>query len=78
MEETFESTTPNQVWLKDITYSATEEGWLYLAGHMDLFTRKIVGYAMGERMTKILVMQSLQRAMAVKRPTGADPSFGSE
>ena len=39
---------PNQAWVSDITYIPTDEGWLYLAGHKDLFTHEIVGYAMGE------------------------------
>ena len=59
---------PNKVWVSDITYVPTDEGWLYLAGHKDLFTGEIVGYAMGERMTKNLVSQSLFRAVAAKRP----------
>lgn len=45
-----------------------EEGWLYLAGHKDLFTGEVVGYAMAERMTKNLVSQSLLKAIAAKRP----------
>ena len=60
---------PNTVWVTDITYVATDEGWLYLAGHKDLFTGEIVGYAMGERITKNLVSQSLLRALRAKRPT---------
>ena len=59
---------PNKIWLSDITYIPTDEGWLYLAGHKDLFTNEIVGYAMGERMTKTLVSDSLCRAIAAKRP----------
>ena len=62
------TTAPNQVWVTDITYIHTDEGWLYLAGHKDLFTKEIVGYAMAERMTKNLVNQSLFRAVASKRP----------
>ena len=64
----FEATAPNQTWLTDITYIPTGEGWLYLAGHKDLFTKEIVGYAMSERMTKNLVIQSLLRAFATKQP----------
>jgi putative transposase len=52
----------------DITYIPTEEGWLYLAGHKDVFTGEIVGYAMGPRLTKNLVSQSLFRAVAAKGP----------
>jgi len=59
---------PNAVWVSDITYVPTDEGWLYLTGHKDLFTGEIVGYAMGERLTRNLVSQSLFRAVAAKRP----------
>jgi putative transposase len=61
---------PNTVWLSDITYVPTDEGWLYLAGHKDLFSAEIVGYAMGDRLTRNLVSQSLLRAVAAKRPAG--------
>jgi len=46
-----------------MTYVPTDEGWLYLVGHKDLCTRKIVGHAMGERMTRNLVIESLLRAV---------------
>jgi putative transposase len=68
LEQNFAAETPNQAWVTDITYIPTAEGWLYLAGHKDLFTGEVVGYAMGERMTKNLVSQSLFRAVAAKRP----------
>ena len=68
LNQQFEVTRPNEAWLSDITYIPTEEGWLYLAGHKDLFTGEIVGYAMGNRITKNLVSQSLFRAVAAKRP----------
>jgi len=68
VQQQFEATRPNEVWLSDITYIPTEEGWLYLAGHKDLFTREIVGYALGNRITKNLVSQSLFKAVAAKRP----------
>jgi len=64
----FAAKAPNQTWVSDITYIPTEEGWLYLAGHKDLFTGEIVGYAMSGRMTKNLVIQSLLRAFATKKP----------
>ena len=51
LNQQFEVTMPNEVWLSDITYIPTEEGWLYLAGHKDIFTGEIVGYAMGKRIT---------------------------
>jgi transposase InsO family protein len=59
---------PNRVWVSDITYVPTDEGWLYLAGHKDIFTGEIVGYAMGERLTRHLVSESLLHAVAAKRP----------
>ena len=65
----FEVTAPNKVWTSDITYVPTDEGWLYLAGHKDLFSGNIVGYAMGERMTRNLISQSLLRAIGTRRPT---------
>ena len=68
LEQKFETAAPNQVWVTDITYIPTEEGWLYLAGHKDLFTGEVVGYAMSERMTKELVSRSLFRAVSLKRP----------
>ncbi len=68
LDQQFEAATPNSVWVSDITYIPTDEGWLYLAGHKDLFNGEIVGYAMGERITKNLVSQSLFRAVAAKRP----------
>lgn len=64
----FKVSQPNSVWVSDITYVPTDEGWLYLAGHKDLFTGEIVGYAMGERLTRNLVGESLLRAVAAKRP----------
>jgi len=59
---------PNTVWVSDITYVPTDEGWLYVASHKDLFAGNIVGYAMGERLTRDLVSQSLFRAVAAQRP----------
>ncbi len=67
LNQEFEATGPNEIWVSDITYIPTEEGWLYLAGHKDIFTGEIVGYAMGERTTENLVSQSLFKAVAAKR-----------
>jgi putative transposase len=64
----FKVCTPNMVWVSDITYVPTDEGWLYLAGHKDLFNGEIVGYAMGERLSKNLVEESLLRAVSSRRP----------
>jgi len=64
----FTAIAPNQIWVTDITYIPTGEGWLYLAGHKDLFSGDLVGYAMSERITKNLVCQSLFCGVAEKRP----------
>jgi len=64
----FKVYAPDLVWVSDITYVPTDEGWLYLAGHKDLFNSEIVGYAMGERLSKNLVSQSLLRAVSTRRP----------
>ena len=68
IQQDFSADKPDQVWVSDITYIPTEEGWLYLAGHKDLFSGEIVGYAMGERLSRYLVSQSLLRALALRRP----------
>ena len=61
-------TRPNQVWVSDITYIWTNEGWLYLAGIKDLYSCEIVGYAIGERMTVGLCIAALQMALLRRRP----------
>lgn len=68
LNQQFQVVEPNRVWAADITYVPTDEGWLYLAGHKDLCTHEVVGYAMGERMTENLVSESLLRAVEAKRP----------
>jgi transposase InsO family protein len=60
--------TPNKVWTGDITYIWTEEGWLYLAVVIDLFNRQVVGFAMGQRMTRALVMDALRMAWFRRHP----------
>ncbi|EFZ53518.1 putative transposase [Shigella sonnei 53G] len=54
--------------MADLTYVATQEGWLYLAGIKDVYTCEIVGYAMGERMTKELTGKALFMALRSQRP----------
>ncbi len=68
LEQRFEATGPNKVWVMDITSIPTGEGWLYLAGHKDIYTGEIVGHAMSDRITKGLVSRSLFQAVASKRP----------
>jgi len=54
---------PNQVWVGDITYVATEEGWLFLAIFLDLFTRKVVGFSGDDNMRVQLVLNALEMAL---------------
>jgi len=54
---------PNMVWVSDITYIATQEGWLYVAVVLDLYSRKIVGLAMGESLETKLIIQALEQAL---------------
>jgi len=61
LDQTFAPTRPNEAWVTDITYIATDEGWLYLAGIKDVFTCELVGYAIGERMTQGLTEGALAR-----------------
>jgi putative transposase len=68
LDQKFTVTTPNQVWVSDITYVATDEGWLYCAAHRDLFNGEIVGYALGPRITRDLHIKSLHMAVARKKP----------
>jgi putative transposase len=68
LSQEFKVYAPDRVWLSDITYVPTDEGWLYLAGHKDLFNGEIVGYAMGERLSKNLVSQSLLQALSTRKP----------
>lgn len=64
----FERTRPNEVWAGDITYIPTDEGWLYLATTLDLYSRRIVGWALSERMKSQLVIDALTMAIAQRRP----------
>jgi putative transposase len=61
-------TAADQVWLTDITYVPTDEGWLYLAGVLDLYSRKVVGWAMGESLAATLPLAALEMALEQRRP----------
>jgi transposase InsO family protein len=63
LDQNFRTEEPNKVWASDITYIWTEEGWLYVAVVMDLFSRKIVGLSMGERLRTDLVSNALKQAI---------------
>ena len=64
----FTPTAPNRVWVADITYIPTNEGWLFLAAIKALYTFEIVGWAMGKQMTKQLVIDALRAACWLKKP----------
>lgn len=68
LDRQFACTAPNQVWVADITYIPTDEGWLYLAAVKDLCTCEIVGWSMDNRMTQTLVMDVLTAAYWNKKP----------
>ena len=62
------ATKPNQIWVADITYIQTKEGWLYLAAILDLYSRRIVGWAMSERIDTELVLKALAMALLHRSP----------
>lgn len=68
LNQDFQATHPNQKWVGDITYIDTAEGWLYLAVILDLFARRVVGWAMDERLDANLVERAWQMAVFNRRP----------
>ncbi len=71
LQQDFTTTAPNQKWVGDITYLWTAQGWLYLAVVIDLYSRRVIGWAMSERMTAALVCDALQMALwRRKQPSG--------
>ena len=68
LNQDFSATTANTKWVSDFTYIDTAEGWLYLAIILDLFSRKVVGWAMAEHMNTALVETALRMALHVRQP----------
>ena len=68
LERDFHATAPNQRWLADMTYVPTDEGWLYLAMVLDLYARKLVGWAMSETMPQELTLCALEVALGWREP----------
>ncbi|MFO8036661.1 MAG: IS3 family transposase [Anaerolineales bacterium] len=68
LERDFDVERPDRIWLADITYIPTKEGWLYLAVIMDLYSRRIVGWAMADRMTGQLTIKALRMALQRRQP----------
>lgn len=67
LKQDFNATDVNQKWVSDITYIYTQEGWLYLSVILDLCSRKVVGWSMGERLDKELTINALLQAMGRRR-----------
>jgi transposase InsO family protein len=68
VKQNFSSSRPNQLWTRDLTYIWTREGWLYFAIILDVFARRIVGYAMGVRLSASLVTAALEQALTHRQP----------
>jgi transposase InsO family protein len=68
IDQDFSATKANQKWGVDITYVWTREGWLYLAVVIDLFSRRVVGWSVGDRLHRSLALAALRQALAIRRP----------
>ena len=68
IDQDFTATAPNQKWGVDISYVWTREGWLYLAVVVDLFSRQVVGWAVGDRLHRRLALAALRKALTMRRP----------
>lgn len=71
LAQEFTASAPNQKWAGDITYITTEEGWLYLAVVLDLFSRRVIGWAMSARIDAQLTESALLMALVARRPSAA-------
>ncbi len=67
VDRDFNTPAPNRLWVTDITYVRTWEGWLYLAAVLDAFSRKIVGWSMADHLRSELVLDALDMALFVRR-----------
>ncbi len=65
----FSAKKPNERWVTDITYIQTAEGWCYLAAILDLFSRRIVGWALGKNLDTSLPLSALDMALSIRKPT---------
>jgi putative transposase len=68
LDRNFTAAAPNRIWLADITYIETDQGWLYLATVMDLYSRRIVGWAMADHLRTSLPLAALKMAISAQRP----------
>jgi putative transposase len=69
LDQDFSAERPNQKWNADISYVWTSEGWLYLAVVLDLFARRVVGWAVSARLHQELALEALRKALAIRRPS---------
>lgn len=72
LDRDFSAERPNQKWVTDITYLPTLAGWVYLAVVVDLFSRKVVGWSIGDSLATPLVALALRRAIELRRPVGSE------
>ena len=68
LQQDFTASEPKQKWAGDITYVWTREGWVYLAVILDLFSRRVIGWAIGNRMKQDLALRAVNMAIALRRP----------
>ena len=68
LDQTFSAEAPNEKWAADISYIWTAQGWLYLAVMLDLYSRRVIGWAAGARMTSDLPLKVLNRAIGLRQP----------
>jgi putative transposase len=68
LNRNFTASAPNKVWVTDITYIWTREGWMYLAAILDLFSRRVVGWSMDSRIDQTLALDALRMALRTRRP----------
>jgi putative transposase len=78
LNRTFTTLEPDRSWVADITYVATEEGWLYLAVILDLFSRRVIGWSMADHMRTDLVLTALESALGQRIPSQAGLVFHSD
>lgn len=71
LDQQFTASRTNQRWASDITFIATRQGWLYLAVVMDLYSRRIIGWAMDRRAGRHLVMDAMTMALGYRQPSGS-------
>ena len=70
LDRQFAAPAPNRRWVTDITFLTTVQGWLYLAVVLDLFSRRVVGWATSDRLGEGLALEALTMSLARRRPAG--------